>query len=113
MNYYSVVPPKSVEDPRQLLYWTPSMHVQKYAKLMQEFHNHQMMQLAETMARNFGYELVPSSCLHWEYREKFPRERRVMVGKKTFYLLKRSDHTKRSLEKYEAYVQSLQNQEVC
>lgn len=109
---YSIVPERKIKDPRQLLYHFPSMNAQRYAQLMNEFHQDQLLRMAEQIAQGFGFLLIPASCLHWKFKGKIKEERKVTVGRMSFYMLKKDEIPQRSMEKYHEYIKDLQNQEV-
>lgn len=100
----SILPPKYRDkDPRQLLYHYPSMPVVKYAKMMQEFSFYHALAVAEDIAHRQGFILVPYSCMHWERKKRFAADRRVKIGRRSFYMMRESEltpHEKRKLQKY-------------
>lgn len=106
----SVVPKRRVKDPRQLLYHYPSISAQRYAKLVANFHNDQMVKMAEEIANGLGFLLVPACCLHWKFKIDISGERKVQVGRFSFYMLKKSEMTKRAYQKFLDYIAEIQNE---
>ncbi len=104
----SVVPVRKVRDPRQLLYHYPSMNAQRYAQLVAEFHHDQMLRMAENIANGLGFLLVPACCLNWKFIAKISAERKVSVGRNAYFMLKRSEMSRRAYEKFIKYVRELQ-----
>lgn len=105
LEKYSILPVEKNIDPRTLLYQYPSMPVVKYAKLMQQHCFNQALAVAEEMAHKQGYVLLPSTCMHWERVSKFGNERRVKVGRNTFYLMRLKEMTKGEIKKIEIYIE--------
>lgn len=106
---YNVVPDKhnNKRDPRSLLYHYPSLPIVKYAKLMQEYMHNSMLKLAQDMADQLCYVLVPASCIHWERVKKIGNDRRVRVGRHNFYLLLENEMTKTEVKKLLLYMDKL------
>lgn len=72
---------------------------------MQEFSFYQALEVAENIANNFGYILVPSSCIHWARKQMFSdMNRRVKIGKKAFFMLKINELNKNETIKLEGYI---------
>lgn len=107
LKEYSVVPRRfKAKDPRALLYHFPSLPIVKYAKLMQKYSFNQALEAAEGVAHYSGYLLLPSRCMHWQ-RVKNHFERRVKVGKHTFYLMRLKELTKSERQKLMYYIDDL------
>jgi hypothetical protein len=104
---YSVVPDRKIKDPRQLLFHFPSMNAQRYAQLVAEFHQDQMLRMAEQIAQGLGFLLIPSSCLHWKVKARIAAERKVNIGRCTYYMLKQEEIPKKSLEKFIEYIEEI------
>ncbi|WP_017187386.1 hypothetical protein [Alkalibacillus haloalkaliphilus] len=104
----SILPPKyRAKDPRQLLYHFPSMPVVKYAKLMQEFSFNHALSVAEDVAHKNGYILVPYKCMHWERKKRFV-DRRVKIGRNSFFMMKQLELTKSEKAKLDDYIEELE-----
>lgn len=106
---YSLVPERYRDkDPRSLLYLYPtSINIVAYAKKMQRFSFYQALEVAEDLAKRQGYILLPYSCIHWERAKKFGGERRVKIGRNSFYLMRESELTKREKEKLISHLEDL------
>lgn len=93
---FSLVPADYKEkDPRALAYLYPTtLNIVAYAKQMQKFSFYQSLEIVEDVANNLGYILLPYDCLHWQRRQKFGAERKVKIGRKSFFLLRKSELTK-------------------
>lgn len=95
---FSLVPEKykdKSKDPRTLLYLYPgSINLVAYAKKMQTFSFYQALYVAEDLAHRQGYILLPFDCIHWERAKKFGVDRRVKIGRKSFFLMRLKELTK-------------------
>lgn len=97
----SIIPSEILSnDPQHLLYNFPSIHPVKYTKLTQDYHFWRAVDAAEKAAKISGRILVPARCLHWERKNKFA-ERRLSVGRKSFYILHKDEMTDMELVKYD------------
>lgn len=96
------------KDPRGLpvLYKT-SLNVVSFCKQMQKFSFYQALQVAEDMAKKQGFILLPHSCIHWERAKKYGEERKVKIGRKSFFLMKISELTEKEMEKLQAHLEDL------
>lgn len=108
LKKYSIVPPGNDKDPRALLYHFPSLPIVKYAKMMQKYSFIQAVAAAEKVAHLSNYILLPSKCMHWQ-RVKKNNERRVKVGKNTFYLMRLNELTKSEHQKLLYYIDDFQS----
>lgn len=106
---FSIVPQNydKDKDPRALLYHYPSLPIVKYAKLMQVYMHNAMLQVAQEIADNLDYILVPARCMHWERVKKIGSGRRVRVGRHNFYLLKEKEMTKAEIRKLLLYMDQI------
>lgn len=106
LKKYSILSEKFKDkDPRMLPYLYPtSLNVVAYAKQMQEFNFQQCLAVAEDIAHKQGLLLIPSSCLHWQRAKNFGYDRKVKVGRHSFYLLKLNELTKVEKIKLENYL---------
>lgn len=96
------------KDPRSLLYLYPnSVNIVAYAKKMQQFSFYQALAVAEDLAKRQGFILLPHSCIHWERAKKFGDERKVKIGRNSFFLMKIKELTKKEMEKLEAHLEDL------
>src|SRR5690606_32501187 len=108
MEEYSIVPPQyKKKDPRSLLYHFPSLPIVKYAKLMQQFSFYQALEVAENLANRQGYILLPWSCIHWQRAKNFGRDRKVKIGRKSFFMMRLDELTKSEKEKLEMYIEEM------
>lgn len=105
---YSIVPEGFREsDPRSLLYHYPSLPVVKYAKLMQRYSHLQALDVAEDLSMRQGYVLLPSSCIHWERVRKYGPERRIKIGRYSYYLMRLKEMTDSELAKLKNYIEEM------
>lgn len=109
MKRYSLVPDDyKKNDPRSLAYFYPtSLNIVSFAKKMQEFSFYQALEVAEEMANKQGFILVPWSCIHWKRAKTFGHDRKIKVGRKSFFLLKVNELTKNEKEKLEEYISQI------
>ena len=109
LDEFTLIPDKwKDKDPRGLLYLYPgSVNIVAYAKKMQQFSFYQALDVAETLAKKQGYILLPHSCIHWERAKKLGEERRVKIGRNSFFLMKIIELTKKEKEKLEAHLEDL------
>lgn len=109
LDEFTLVPDKwRDKDPRALLYLYPnSVNIVAYAKKMQQFSFYQALTVAEDLAKRQGYILLPYSCIHWERAKKFGEERKVKIGRKSFFLMKITELTKTEREKLSAHLEEL------
>lgn len=96
------------KDPRNLVYWFPTtINVVSYAKQMQKFSFYQTLEVAETMAKRQGSILLPWSCIHWKRAKEYGSDRRVKIGRKSFFLMKMNELTKGEAAKLKDYLEEL------
>lgn len=108
MREYSIVPDKyKGKDPRALLYHFPSMPVVKYAKILQEYHFYQMLEVAEDMAHKMGFILIPYACMHWQRKKEFAKDRKVKIGRNSFFMMKIKELTDSEKNKFMDYLDEL------
>lgn len=109
---FTLVPKKYKEkDPRALLYLYPnSLNIVAYAKKMQTFSFYQALEVAEDMAKKQGYILLPFNCIHWERAKKYGEDRRVKIGRKSFFLMRPDELTKTEKTKLIDHLDDLQKQ---
>jgi hypothetical protein len=98
------------KDPRCLLYLYPnSINIVAYAKRMQEFAFYQALEVAEDLARKQGFILLPWSCIHWQRAKNFGIDRKVKIGRNSFFLMKPNELTKSEEIKLVRHLEELQN----
>ncbi|MGG0718395.1 hypothetical protein ABE096_12495 [Robertmurraya massiliosenegalensis] len=96
------------KDPRTLPYLYPTtLNIVAYAKKMQEFSFYQALEVAEDLAKRQGYILLPWSCIHWERAKKLGYERKIKIGRKSFFLLRMDEMTKNEKLKLEALLEDI------
>lgn len=92
-------------DPRPLSYlYTNSINIVSYAKKMQKFSFYQSLSVAEDLAKRQGFILLPFACIHWQRAKNYGMDRRVKIGRKSFFLMKVSELTKNEKIKLENYI---------
>lgn len=75
------------------------MHPVRYTKLSREFNYWKTVDAAEQTANALGCLLVPASCLHWSRKTK-KAERRIQIGRHSFFALSRDELTDVEYAKY-------------
>ncbi|WP_430483506.1 hypothetical protein [Rossellomorea marisflavi] len=106
MKQYSLVPENYKEkDPRALPYHFPTtINMVAYAKKMQEFSFYQALQSAEDVAHKQGLILLPWSCIHWQRAKNFGIDRKVKIGRNSYFLMKITELTRSEKQKLENYL---------
>lgn len=109
---FSLVPQGYKEkDPRGLAFLYPqSLNIVAYAKKMQIFSFYQALDVAENMAKSLGFILLPYSCIHWERRKKFGKDRKVKVGRKSFFMLRENELTKNEKSKLYSHLADIKKE---
>jgi len=93
------------KDPRTLLYLYPnSVNLVAYAKKMQQFSFYQSLEIAEDLAKRQGFILLPWECIHWQRAKAFGVDRKIKIGRKSFFLMKPQELTKNETLKLENYL---------
>lgn len=90
---------KLASDPQHLLYHFPSIHPVKYTKMSAEYHFWRSVAVAEQVAKMSGKLLIPATCLHWERKVRHA-DRRLQIGKKSFFVMSQEELTNNELHKY-------------
>jgi hypothetical protein len=110
---FSLVPKEyKKKDPRTLLFYYPtSINIVAYAKKMQKFSFYQALEVAEDLAKKQGYILLPWSCIHWQRAKNFGIDRKVKIGRKSFFLMKPDELTRSEKYKLERYLEELKKEE--
>lgn len=112
ISQFSLIPKEyKKKDPRPLLYLYPnSINIVAYAKSMQEFAFYQALEVAEDLAKRQGFILLPWTCIHWQRAKSFGIDRKVKIGRKSFFLMKPNELTKSEEIKLEKYLEELHEQ---
>lgn len=77
---------KKPVNPYQVLYFNPSIHSVKFAKMAEKWHNTKDLEMLEKVADITGFYLIESSRLNWRQRDKF-RENKFKIGYFVYYLI--------------------------
>ncbi|MBQ6448887.1 hypothetical protein KGR20_09475 [Cytobacillus oceanisediminis] len=106
---FSLIPPDyKKEDPRGLLYLYPnSLNIVAYARKMQQFSFYQSLQVAETLAKRQGYILLPWSCIHWKRAKTLGHDRKIKIGRKSYFLVKVDELTSKEETKLNTYLEEM------
>lgn len=97
-----------LNDPRPLSYlYTNSINIVAYAKKMQKFSFYQSLEIAEDLANRQGFILLPFDCIHWQRAKAFGKDRKVKIGRKSFFLMKIDELTKNEIKKLEIHLYEL------
>lgn len=107
MEHYSLVPADYKEkDPRRLPWLYPnSLNIVYYAKKMQEFAFYQALEVAEELAKKQGFILLPWSCIHWQRAKNFGVDRKIKIGRNSFFLMKPNELTSSEKLKLQRYLE--------
>lgn len=109
MRKYSIIPKDyKLKDPRPLLYLYPeSVNLVAYAKQVQEFSFYQSLKVAEDLANRQGYLLLPFNCMHWERAKDYGPDRKIKIGRRSFFLMKIDELTKTEKRKLNMYLEEI------
>jgi hypothetical protein len=109
VNEFSLVPKGYREkDPRPFAWLYPkSINIVSYAKSMQKFAFYQALEVAEDLAKRQGFILLPWVCIHWQRAQSFGIDRKVKIGRKSYFLMKPHELTKSETMKLEKYLEEL------
>jgi len=104
----SLVPENYKEkDPRPLTYLNPStINIVSYTKSIQKFHFNQMLEIAEDLANRQGFILLPYACMHWERAKKYGHDRKIKIGRKSFFMMYPKELTKNERLKLADYIKN-------
>src|SRR5690625_4608986 len=93
---YSLIPKNYKKvDPRPLLYLYPeTVNLVAYAKKVQKFSFYQALEVAEDLANRQGYLLLPFSCMHWQRAKNDGPDRKIKIGRRSYFLMKLDELTK-------------------
>lgn len=96
------------KDPRPLSYLYPtSINIVSYAKQMQEFSFYQTLEVAQDLAKRQGFILLPWECIHWQRAKVYGSDRKVKIGRKSFFMMKIDELTKTERKKLETHIQEI------
>ncbi|EXX79717.1 hypothetical protein RirG_002870 [Rhizophagus irregularis DAOM 197198w] len=73
---------------------------------MQIFAFYQSLEIAEDLAKRQGFVLVPWECMHWQRAKLFGVDRKVKIGRKSYFMMKITDMTKTEMKKLENYLEN-------
>lgn len=106
---YSLVPHDYKEkDPRTLPFLYPeSLNIVAYAKKVQKFSFYQTLEVAEDIVNRQGFILIPFSCVHWQRAKAYGVDRKIKIGRNSFFMMKPDELTKNEKRKLEEYIQEL------
>lgn len=100
MKEFSIIPSDLEEkDPRPFAFLYPNMirnddqSFIAFIKKLQRFTFYKSLKYFEDYGHANGFILLPATVLHWRRRSAFGAERRVKVGKKTFYFVREDELT--------------------
>lgn len=113
----SIVPPNFKDkDPRGLAMLYPNsirndnQSFIGFIKKMQVFDFYNSLNMFEEYARANNFILLPASIMHWRRREGFGQERRVRVGRKSFYLVREYEMTEGEKEKLLDFIEDVRRE---
>ncbi|WP_017472792.1 hypothetical protein [Amphibacillus jilinensis] len=93
------------KDPRTLPYLYPeTINIVAYAKKVQVFSFYQTLEVAEDLAKRSGFLLLPYSCMHWQRAKQYGVDRKVKIGRKSFFMLKPNELTLGERAKLKDYI---------
>lgn len=113
----SIVPPGLKEkDPRPFAYLFPNMirnddqSFIAFIKKMQKHEFYRSVLSLEEYAHANGFILMPASVMHWRRRSGFGQERRVRVGRKSFYFVRENELTEGEKQKLLDYIEEVRRE---
>ncbi len=77
---------KKPVNPYQVLYFNPSIHAVKFAKMAEKWHNRKDVEILEKVSDITGFHLIESPKLNWRQRDKF-RDLKFQIGYFVYYLI--------------------------
>lgn len=108
LQKYSILPDAfHNKDPRNLLYHFPSLPKVKFAKIMRKFCFFKQLEVAEEMAHKLGYILVPFECMNWQRKKNFSNDRKVKIGRNSYFMMNVNELNKNEINKLQRYIQEL------
>lgn len=98
------------KDPRPLLYlYSKTINIVSFNKQMQKYSFYRSLEVAEDLAKRQGFILLPWECIHWQRAKLFGADRKVKIGRKSFFLMKIDELTKNERLKLDSYLQDIHN----
>lgn len=108
---YSLIPDTvKHKDPRNLLYFYPRMNKITLSKKLLKFSFYQTLKVAEDLANRQGCILVPWECMNWKRAKEFGADKKVKIGRNSFFMMKPGELTKSEKMKLERYLEELQEE---
>ncbi|MGR5977255.1 hypothetical protein ACT7DE_30615 [Bacillus paranthracis] len=108
MSTCSVIPNKFQDkDPRQLLYHFPTLTSGEVSEIISRVLFFKQLELAEDMAHKMGFILVPYECMHWQRKKAFGSDRKVKVGRNSYFMMQQNELTRTERRKLEEYLEEL------
>lgn len=106
LKKYSLIPKNYKKvDPRPLIYLYPeTVNLVAYAKKVQKFSFYQALEVAEDLANRQGYILLPFNCMHWERARDYGADRKIKIGRKSYFMMKLGELTKTEKKKLDAFI---------
>lgn len=96
------------KDPRTLPYLYPNtINLTSYAKKAQEFYYYQCLEVVEDLMKRQGFILLPYECIHWNRAKVFGPDRKVKIGRKSFFLMRVNELTKSEKKKLGMYLENI------
>ncbi|WP_018931354.1 hypothetical protein [Gracilibacillus lacisalsi] len=96
------------KDPRTLPYLYPeTLNVVAYARSLQRFTFYQTLEVAEDLAKRQGFILLPFGCIHWQRAKNYGADRKIKIGRRSFFLMKPDELTKGEKRKLVMYIEDL------
>lgn len=96
------------KDPRPLTYlYRNTINIVAYAKEMQRFSFYQALEVAEDLAKRQGFILLPWECINWKRAQMLAGDRKVKIGRKSFYLMRIDELNKNEKLKLKVYLKDI------
>lgn len=80
-------------NPYQVLYFNPSIHSIKFAKMAEKYHNDKDLNILKKVSEITGYRLIESERLNWRQREKY-KNNKFQIGYHVYYLIPPNERLK-------------------
>lgn len=119
MKNFSIVPPDLKDkDPRPFAYLYPNMirnddqSFVSFIKKMQRFDFYNSVKMFEEYGRVNGFILYPATLMHWRRRNGFGVERRVRVGRKSFYFVRENELIEGEKQKLLNHVEGVRRERI-
>lgn len=71
---------------------------------MAEFTYFKQLEVAENLANRQDYFLLPFSCMHWQRRGQFTPDRKVKIGRNSFFMMKVNELTDSEEHKFNDFL---------